>query len=52
MLVAVGFALARAGQATNGMKAFLVTLGLLSVVLSWTIVRTVYALQYAQGLLL
>src|SRR5437762_5121605 len=34
MLVAVGFALARAGQATGGMKAFLVTLGLLSVVLS------------------
>jgi uncharacterized membrane protein len=36
MLVAVGFALARAGQATGGMKAFLVTLGLLSVVLSYT----------------
>ena len=49
MLVAVGFALARAGQATGGMKAFLVTLGLLSVVLSWTIVHTVYALQYARA---
>ena len=49
MLVAVGFALVRAGQATSGMKAFLVTLGLLSVVLSWTIVHTVYALQYARA---
>ena len=49
MLVAVGFALVRAGQATGGMKAFLVTLGLLSVVLSWTIVHTVYALWYARA---
>jgi uncharacterized membrane protein len=49
MLVAVGFALVRAGQATAGMRAFLVTLGLLSVVLSWTIVHTVYALQYARA---
>jgi len=49
MLVAVGFALVRAGQATDGMKAFLVTLGLLSVVLSWIIVHTVYALRYARA---
>jgi uncharacterized membrane protein len=49
MLVAVGFALVRAGQATGGMKAFLVTLGLLSVVLSWTIVHTVYMLWYARA---
>ena len=49
MLVAVGFALVRAAQATGGMKAFLVTLGLLSVVLSWTIVHTVYALWYARA---
>jgi uncharacterized membrane protein len=49
MLVAVGFALVRAAQATSGMKAFLVTLGLLSVVLSWTIVHTVYALRYARA---
>jgi uncharacterized membrane protein len=48
MLVAVGFALVRAGQATGGMKAMLVTLGLLSVVLSWTLVHTVYALRYAR----
>jgi uncharacterized membrane protein len=48
MLVAVGFALVRAGQAAGGMKAMLVTLGLLSVVLSWTVVHTVYALRYAR----
>ena len=49
MLGAVGFALAKAGQATDGMKAFLVTLGLLSVVLSWTVVHTVFALLYARA---
>jgi uncharacterized membrane protein len=49
MLVAVGFALVRAGQAAAGMKAMLVTLGLVSVVLSWTVVHTVYALRYARA---
>jgi len=49
MLVAVGFALVRAGQAAGGMKAMLVTLGLVSVVLSWTLVHTVYALRYARA---
>ena len=49
MLGAVGFALAKAGQDTGGMKAFLVTLGLLSVVLSWAVVHTVFALLYARA---
>jgi uncharacterized membrane protein len=49
MLVAVGFALAKAGQATGGMKAYLIALGLLSVVLSWTVVHTVYMLRYARA---
>jgi uncharacterized membrane protein len=49
VLVAVGFALVRASQATGGMKAMLVTLGLVSVVLSWTLVHTVYALRYARA---
>ena len=49
MLVAVGFALVRAGQAAGGTKAMLVTLGLVSVVLSWTVVHTVYALRYARA---
>ena len=49
LLVAVGFALAKAGQVTGGMKAFLIALGLLSVVLSWTVVHTVYMLRYARA---
>jgi len=49
LLVAVGFALVKAGQATGGMKAYLITLGLLSVVLSWTVVHTVYMLRYARA---
>ena len=49
LLVAVGFALVKAGQATGGMKAYLVTLGLVSVVLSWTVVHTVYMLRYARA---
>jgi uncharacterized membrane protein len=48
MLVAVGFALVRAGQATGFMKAYLVALGLVSVVLSWIVVHAVYALRYAR----
>ncbi len=49
MLVAVGFALVRAGQATGYMKAYLVALGLVSVVLSWIVVHAVYALRYARA---
>jgi len=48
MLGAVGFALLKAGRATGEMKAYLITLGVLSVVLSWTVVHTVFALQYAR----
>ena len=49
MLGAVGFALVKAGQAEGGMKAYLVTVGLLSVVLSWVVVHTVFALKYARA---
>ena len=49
LLAAVGFALAKAGQATGGMKAYLIALGLLSVVLSWTVVHTVFMLRYARA---
>ena len=49
MLAAVGFALAKAGEATGGMRAYLVTLGLVSVVLSWAVVHTVFALKYARA---
>jgi uncharacterized membrane protein len=48
-LAAVGFALVKAGQTTGGLKAYLVSIGLLSVVLSWTVVHTVYALRYARA---
>ena len=48
-LAAVGLALVKAGQTAGGMKAYLVTIGLLSVVLSWTVVHTVYALRYARA---
>jgi len=49
MLAAVGLALAKAGQAHGGTKAYLVTVGVLSVVLSWLMVHTVFALRYARA---
>ena len=49
MLAAVGFALVKAGQTTGGLKAYLVTIGLLSVVLSWAVVHTVFGLRYARA---
>jgi uncharacterized membrane protein len=48
-LAAVGFALLRAGRATGSMKAYLIAVGLLSVVLSWTVVHTVFMLRYARA---
>ncbi len=49
MLGAVGFALLRAGRATGSTKAYLIGVGVLSVVLSWTVVHTVYLLRYARA---
>jgi uncharacterized membrane protein len=49
VLAAVGFALVKAGQASGGLKAYLVTIGLVSVVLSWAVVHTVFALRYARA---
>lgn len=49
LLVAVGFALVKAGHTTGGTKAYLVALGVLSVVLSWTVVHTIFALRYARA---
>ena len=48
-LVAIGFCLLRAGQAAGSSKAFLIGLGVLSVVLSWLTVHTVFMLRYARG---
>jgi uncharacterized membrane protein len=49
VLTAVAFALVKSSQAVGGMKAFLITLGLFSVVLSWILVHTVYMLRYARA---
>jgi uncharacterized membrane protein len=48
-LVAVGFALVRAGQTTGSTKALLIGLGAVSVVVSWLVVHTVYMLRYARN---
>jgi len=48
-LVAVGFALVRAGQASGSTKALLIFLGTVSVVVSWLVVHTVYMLRYARS---
>ena len=48
-LAAVGLALLRAGSASTGdTKAYLITLGLVSVALSWGLVHTVFTLRYAR----
>src|SRR5215475_15884670 len=48
-LVAVAFALVRAGQTTGSTKAMLIGLGTISVVVSWLVVHTVYMLRYARS---
>jgi uncharacterized membrane protein len=48
-IVAVGFALVRAGQATGGTKPLFIGLGTVSVVFSWLVVHTVYMLRYARS---
>jgi len=49
VLAAVGLLLVRAGGATGGNKAYLITLGVISVSLSWTLVHTVFTLRYARA---
>jgi uncharacterized membrane protein len=48
-LVAVGFALVKASHESGGMKTYLITLGVLSVVLSWIMVHAVFMLRYARA---
>jgi uncharacterized membrane protein len=48
-LVAIAFCLLRAGQAHGSTKAYLIGLGVISVVLSWLTVHTVFMLRYARG---
>lgn len=49
VLAAVGLLLLRAGSATGGNKTYLITLGVVSVMLSWTLVHTVFTLRYARA---
>jgi uncharacterized membrane protein len=48
-LVAVGFALVKAGETSGGTKVMLIGLGTASVVVSWFVVHTVYMLRYARS---
>lgn len=47
-IVGAGFALGRAASSKGGTKAELIALAVLSVLLSWTAVHTVFTLRYAQ----
>jgi uncharacterized membrane protein len=46
-LLGVGFALILAGQESGPLKVLLVSFAVLTVVLSWTVVNTVFTLRYA-----
>ena len=46
-LLGVGFALLLAGQESGPLKVLLVAFAVLTVVLSWTVVNTVFTLRYA-----
>jgi uncharacterized membrane protein len=48
VLAAVGLLLVRAGSATGGEKAYLITLGVVSVALSWLLVHASFTLRYAR----
>jgi uncharacterized membrane protein len=49
LLAAVGLVLIKAGQSHGGTKAYLIAIGILSVVLSWATVHTVFTLRYARS---
>jgi hypothetical protein len=46
-LLGVGFALTFAGRASGPLQVLLIGVGVLAVVLSWTVVNTVFTLRYA-----
>lgn len=48
ILAAVALALVRAGTAHGGTKAYLLTVGTMSVVLGWLAIHTVFTLHYAR----
>ena len=47
-LAAVGLILIKAANATGGTKAYLLTIGVVSVVLAWGVVHTIFTLRYAR----
>ncbi len=49
VLAAVGLLLDRAGAATGGTKAYLISLGVVSVALSWALVHVTFTLRYARA---
>lgn len=49
VLVAVAFALVRAGHSHGDEKAGLIALGAVSVVIAWAVVHTTFMLQYASA---
>jgi uncharacterized membrane protein len=49
LLAAVGLVLLKAGQSHGGTKAYLITIGISSVVLSWATVHTVFTLRYTRS---
>jgi uncharacterized membrane protein len=49
LLAAVGLLLIRAGQAHGSTKAYLIAVGILSVIASWATVHTVFMLRYARS---
>jgi uncharacterized membrane protein len=46
-LLGVGFALSLAGERTGSARALFIAAGVLTVVLSWTVLNTVFTLRYA-----
>jgi uncharacterized membrane protein len=47
-LIAVGLVLVRSGHSTGLSKALLVGLSVVSIILAWSVVHTVYSLRYAK----
>jgi uncharacterized membrane protein len=49
LLAAVALVLVKAGQAQGGTKAYLITIGIVSVVASWATIHTVFMLRYTRA---
>ena len=49
LLAAVGLILIKAGQSHGGTKAYLITIGIVSVILSWATIHTVFMLRYTRS---